>query len=75
MNTINIKETVIAHPSTSEQSEIIKSFFKSLKIKFEVSKPYNSDFVKKIKKSENQYKNGKYTRIDAADIEKYIDSL
>lgn len=45
------------------QIDAIKAFMKALKIKFEVSKevekPYNADFVKKIKQGDEDLKNGK----------------
>jgi hypothetical protein len=49
---------------------------KALKIKFEIAeKPYNPEFVAKIKRSEEQYKKGQFTRVKAEDISKHIDSL
>jgi hypothetical protein len=51
----------IVHPSTNEQVEALKAFVKALKIKYEVTseKDYNPEFVAKIKKSRQDYKNGK----------------
>jgi hypothetical protein len=50
---------------------------KALKIKFEVSKekPYNPDFVAKIKRSDEDFKNGKITSLKVEDLGKYIDNL
>jgi len=55
----------IIHPENSEQEQAIKAFIKALKIKFEVAKgeTYNPDFVKKIERSRQDYKNGKGTRM------------
>ncbi|MCF8362754.1 MAG: hypothetical protein K9G70_09055 [Prolixibacteraceae bacterium] len=66
MDSINIK----AYPSNSQQIDAIKAFMKALNIKFEVNKdsPYNPDFVKKIKDSQNQSKEGKTVKIDLDDI-------
>jgi hypothetical protein len=59
METINIK----IHTSDSAQVDAIKAFMKALKIKFELSteeiKPYNAEFVKKIKQGDEDLKNGK----------------
>lgn len=77
MNTIDTQQVLIAHPTSSEQIETIKAFFKALKIKFEVAKenPYNPEFVAKIKQSDKQYKEGKFTRVKAEDLDKFIDNL
>jgi predicted small secreted protein len=56
----------IVHPTTIDQINALKAFVKALKIKFEVTaseKPYNPEFVAKIKESREQYKNGNYTVI------------
>lgn len=59
MKTINIT----AYTEDSSQVEAIKAFMKALKIKFKLSKeetkPYNPEFVKKIKKGDEDLKNGK----------------
>ena len=49
---------------------------KALKIKFEIAeKPYNPEFVAKIKRSEEQYKKGQFTRVKAEDLNQFIDNL
>jgi hypothetical protein len=59
METTNI---FIAHPTTSEQADALKAFFKALKIKFEVTeKPYDPDFVAKIEKGRQDFAEGKGT--------------
>ncbi|MET4082355.1 hypothetical protein ABIB40_002313 [Pedobacter sp. UYP30] len=59
MEAINIK----AYPADTSQIDAIKAFMKALKIKFELSKdeekPYDSEFVKKIKQGDEDLKNGK----------------
>jgi hypothetical protein len=57
MEAINI----VAYPSDTSQIDAIKAVMKALKIKFEVTKtkPYNPEFVAKIKKSQQDYKEGK----------------
>lgn len=58
MKTQNI---LIAHPSNEQEMNTIKAFFEALKIKFEVAKepPYDPDFVAKIERGREDYKNGK----------------
>ncbi len=57
MQAINIT----AYPSDMSQIVAIKAVMKALKIKFEVSKekPYNPEFVAKIQKGRQDYKDGK----------------
>jgi hypothetical protein len=57
MEAINIT----AYPSDTSQIEAIKAFMRTLKIEFEVAKekPYNPEFVAKIQKSRQDYKEGK----------------
>jgi hypothetical protein len=58
MQTDNI---FIIHPDTTEQMDALIAFVKALKIKYELTneKAYNADFVAKIEKSRQDYKNGK----------------
>lgn len=64
------ENTFIIHPETTEQENALKAFIKALKIKFEVSKekPYDPDFVAKIKESRQQAKEGKTVKMDLDDI-------
>jgi hypothetical protein len=57
MKTQNI---LIAHPSNEQEMNTIKAFFEALKIKFEVAKdtPYDSEFVTKIQRGREDYRNG-----------------
>jgi phosphoribosylamine-glycine ligase len=73
MQTINIT----AHTKDASQIEAVKAFMKALKIKFEISNenPYNPEFVKKIKQTEDDFKSGKYTSVKVEDLNKYIDNL
>ena len=70
MQTINIT----AHPQDDSQVEAVKAFMKALKIKFEISKekPYNAEFVAKIKKSEQEFKNGKFTQVKKVDLQSFL---
>jgi hypothetical protein len=69
MQTQNI---FIAHPTTTEQINVLKAIVKSLKIKFEISKDenksYNPEFVAKIKKSKQQFKDGNFSTLSLDDI-------
>ena len=64
------ENTFIIHPETTEQENALKAFIKALKIKFEVSKekPYDPDFVAKIKESRKQVQEGKTVKMDLDDI-------
>ena len=73
MEAINIT----AFTDDTSQIDAIKAFMKALKIKFEIAKdkPYNTDFVAKIKRSEDDFKKGKYTTVKIENLSNYIDSL
>jgi len=64
------QDTIIVHPEDKQQVNIIKAFFKALKIKFEVAQdsPYDPEFVAKIKNSRKQAAEGKTVKIDPDDI-------
>lgn len=71
MQTENI---FIVHP-THEQESALKAFIKALKIKFEVAKSdevYDLDFVAKIKKSKQESKEGKITRVKKEDLQSFL---
>ncbi|MCA1762227.1 MAG: hypothetical protein LC664_04440 [Flavobacteriales bacterium] len=68
------EKTFIIRPETTEQENALKAFIKALKIKFEVTKekPYDPDFVAKIKTSRQQAKEGKITRVEKKDLDKFL---
>ena len=56
----------------SSQIETIKNILKALKVKFEFNttdKPYNPEFVAKIKKGQQDYKDRKGTILSLEDID------
>ena len=55
------QETLIVHPSSEDQLMVIKAFLEALKVKFEYTKNdnYNPEFVAKIEKARQDYKDGK----------------
>jgi hypothetical protein len=71
MSTVN--DIFIIRPETSEQRSIIKALMKAMKIKFEVSKeeksPYNNNFVEKIKRSQQNFKEGKGRVVSSEDLD------
>ena len=72
MEAINIT----AFTQDISQIDAIKAFMKALKIKFEIAdKPYNPEFVAKIKKSQQQFQEGKFSTLKIEDLSQYIDNL
>jgi hypothetical protein len=69
MKAINIT----AYTENPEHLESIKAFFKSLKIKFEVTKQasdlYDQDFVKKIKQGDDDLKAGRGRVVTLEELE------
>jgi phosphoribosylamine-glycine ligase len=70
MQTINIT----AYTEDASQIEAVKAFMKALKIKFEISqeKPYNPEFVAKIEKSKQEFKDGKSIRVKKEDLQSFL---
>ncbi|MBY0245306.1 MAG: hypothetical protein K2Q03_07635 [Sphingobacteriaceae bacterium] len=68
MGVINIK----AYTADTMQIDAIKAFMKALKIKFEVSKetekPYNEEFVKKIKQGDKEFAEGKGIKMSVSEF-------
>ena len=65
----------IVHPNTSEQANALKAFVKALKMKFEITTnetTYNPDFVAKIQKSKQEFKEGKSIRVRKEELQKYL---
>lgn len=61
--------TLIAHPENKEKMAALKAFMKALKIRFEEGEsPYNPAFVEKIKRSEAEFKTGKFKAIKTDDL-------
>jgi hypothetical protein len=67
MKAINIT----AFPEDTNQMEAIKAIMKALNIKFEVGS-YNPAFVAKIKKSTQEFEDGKVTRVKKKGLQKFL---
>jgi uncharacterized membrane protein (DUF106 family) len=60
---------LIAHPESKEKLAALKAFMKALKIRFEEEKSsYNSEFVEKINRSEEDFRAGKTKAIKTDDL-------
>ena len=68
---MNITSTLIVHPADLEQENIIKAFFKALKIQFEITKdsPYNRDFVNLVLQAEDNIKQGKGKKVTSEEFD------
>ena len=69
----SVNDIFIIRPETSEQRSIIKALMKAMKIKFEVSKeeksPYNNNFVEKITRSQQNFKEGKGRVVSSEELD------
>jgi len=61
---------ITAYTEDDSQIEAVKAFMKALKIKFEISKdkPYNQEFVAKIKQGDKDIKAGKGRKVTAEEL-------
>lgn len=58
--------TFIVNTSNNTQAEALKAFMLALKIEFK-EKPYDPEFVAKVKKAQKQVENGQTVKIDNID--------
>jgi flagellar motor component MotA len=70
MEAINIT----AYPSDTSQVEAIKAVMKAFKIKFEIKKekPYKPEYVAKIKKSRQEYKDGNFVTVEKKNLKSFL---
>ncbi|MDB5122653.1 MAG: hypothetical protein JWP94_782 [Mucilaginibacter sp.] len=65
-------ETLIVQPKNKEQLTALKAIMRALKVEFKTEKSaeqsYNTEFVAKMKQSEDDIKAGRTTKIEPADI-------
>jgi hypothetical protein len=65
-------ETLIVLPKDKEQLATLKAIMKALKVDFKTEKSkdksYNPEFIAKMEKSEADFKAGRTTKIEPADI-------
>jgi hypothetical protein len=67
------ENTFIIHTDTPEQENALKAFVKTLKVKFEVTnKPYNPEFVAKIRQSEKEIEEGKTVTVNKEDLKQLL---
>jgi hypothetical protein len=67
--------TFTIHTEDKEHLNALKAVLKALKVKFEISKddkPYNPEFVAKIKESKKQIQEGKSTKVSIDDLDKFL---
>lgn len=67
-------ETLIVEPKSRKQLNAIKAVLKALDVTFrkEQESPYNPEFVARIRKSEQQFEEGKVTRVTKENIESFL---
>ena len=57
------------HPKNQEQLSALKAIAKALKVDFETAdSPYDPEFVAKVRKGEEDIKNGKSVKISIKDL-------
>lgn len=71
-------ESIIIHTKNKKQIKIFENLAEALGISFEKKNnrsPYNQDFVKKVRKSEKEIKEGEFITVKKERIDNFIDSL
>jgi len=55
---------LIAHPESEEKSEALKAFLNAQEIRFEEEEtPYDPEFIEKIKRSQKDFKAGRFKAV------------
>lgn len=67
-------ETLIVELKSRKQLNTIKAVLKALDVTFrqEQESPYNPEFVARIRKSEQQFEEGKVTRVTKENIQSFL---
>lgn len=61
--------TLIIHPENEEKLEALKAFMTAFKIRFEEDEStYDPEFIEKIKRSDEDFKSGKFKSIKTDDL-------
>lgn len=68
---MNAQHTLIVHPLNMDQENVLKAFFETFKIKFEVTKekPYNKEFVNMVLQADDSIKKGKGKKISSEEFD------
>ena len=63
-------ETITIHPKSKKQARLFEQLAKALDVPFikEVKSPYDPTFVAKIKRAEENFKEGKFTIMKVEDL-------
>jgi len=67
-------EALIVEPKNKKELQAIKAVLKALDISFRTEEEslYDPEFVAKIKKSEQQVKEGKVTRVEKEELKSFL---
>lgn len=67
-------ETLIVEPKTKKQLEAVKAVLRALEVSFRKGDEsfYNPEFVDKIQRSKQQVAEGKVTRVQKEDLQKFL---
>ena len=66
------EDVLIIQPRTLERLNALKSFLIAFDLDYEVEKPYKADFVEKIKKSRQEFEDGKFVRVQKEDLKSFL---
>jgi len=61
-------DNILIAPKSKKEFDLLTEILKSMRIAFQIEKPYNKELVKKIEKSRTEYKNGKFKSINTDDL-------
>ena len=65
-------DVLVIRPLTREKLNALKSFLSAFNLDYEVQKPYNADFVKKIQKSRQEFEDGNFKSVRKEDLKQFL---
>jgi hypothetical protein len=65
-------DVIVIRPKTHEKLNALKSFLSAFDLNYEVQKPYNVDFVRKIQKSRKEFEDGKFKSVQKKDLKSFL---
>jgi hypothetical protein len=65
-------EVLVIQPQTLEKLNALKSFLSAFNLNYEVQRPYNDDFVRKIQKSRQEFEDGKFKSVQKENLKSFL---
>jgi adenylate kinase family enzyme len=65
-------DILVIQPRTIERLNALRVFLSTFNLDFEVEKPYNEEFVKKIQTSRQEFEDGNFKSVQKKDLKSFL---